>query len=304
MIGSAEYVDRNWDRLRRDAVAYLQIDQPGCRGATRWMSHSNNELRRFQQRIDDRLLADRPHGWRRSTKIGDSSFFGLGVPMFAGIAAFDEAVLKETANATFGWWHHTDKNTLDKVDWDLLRLHAELYAAYAWELCTAAVLPFEFVSVADAIGGRLRELAGASDTLRLQPVIARAASFRVEALKFDQLCQDVQARYASGSINDPEPAEALNRCIKRLSRTLLAVESTAAGVYAHDPYGLTAQGTILPSLFDMRHLSTLPADSEDRWMLQVRLVRARNWIADALDDATGEISRTLAELRRLNPTWA
>jgi Zn-dependent M28 family amino/carboxypeptidase len=36
MVGSSWYVDRNWDRLRRHAVAYLQIDQPACAGTSRW----------------------------------------------------------------------------------------------------------------------------------------------------------------------------------------------------------------------------------------------------------------------------
>src|SRR6266850_231177 len=41
MIGSSWFVDRNWDRLREHAVAYLQIDQPACAGTTRWSSASN-----------------------------------------------------------------------------------------------------------------------------------------------------------------------------------------------------------------------------------------------------------------------
>ena len=49
MIGSAWFVDRNWDRLREHAVAYLQIDQPACAGTTRWSAASNVELKRFHQ---------------------------------------------------------------------------------------------------------------------------------------------------------------------------------------------------------------------------------------------------------------
>ena len=49
MIGSSWFVDRNWDRLREHAVAYLQIDQPACAGTTRWSAASNVELKRFHQ---------------------------------------------------------------------------------------------------------------------------------------------------------------------------------------------------------------------------------------------------------------
>ena len=44
MIGSSWYVDRNWDRLREHAVAYLQIDQPACAGTSRWAASANAEL--------------------------------------------------------------------------------------------------------------------------------------------------------------------------------------------------------------------------------------------------------------------
>ena len=118
MIGSSWFVDRNWDRLRRNGVAYLQIDQPGCIGATGWGSTANTELRRFQQAIDARLTGNRPRSCRRALKIGDTSFLGVGVPMLTSLATYDPGYLKETANATLGWWHHTVENTLDKVDWD------------------------------------------------------------------------------------------------------------------------------------------------------------------------------------------
>ena len=37
--------------------------------------------------------------------------------------------------------------------------HIRIYAAYLWELCTAPVLPFEFVGVAGEFKGRIGELA-------------------------------------------------------------------------------------------------------------------------------------------------
>ena len=153
MIGSSWFVDRNWDRLRRNGVAYLQIDQPACIGATCWGSTANTELKRFQQAIDARLTGNRPRSWRRALKIGDTSFLGVGVPMLTSLATYDPEYLKQTANATLGWWHHTVENTLDKVDWDALPLHLQVYGAYLWELCTAPVLPFDYAAVADEIAG-------------------------------------------------------------------------------------------------------------------------------------------------------
>ena len=60
MIGSSWFVDRNWDRLREHAVAYLQIDQPACAGTTRWSSASNVELKRFHQGVEGACSATGP----------------------------------------------------------------------------------------------------------------------------------------------------------------------------------------------------------------------------------------------------
>ena len=75
MASSSWYVDRNWERLRRDAVAYLQIDQPACRGAGCWNGAANIELRRFQQAVDARMRrsASAAGGARRRSATPRSS---------------------------------------------------------------------------------------------------------------------------------------------------------------------------------------------------------------------------------------
>ena len=99
--------------------------------------------------VEKRILGSRPAAWRRAVKNGDASFFGLGVPMLAAQGAFTEEELKKTALAKLGWWHHSIENTIDKLDFDFMQPHLRVYAAYLWELCTAPVLPFEYVA-----GGR------------------------------------------------------------------------------------------------------------------------------------------------------
>ena len=88
----------------------------------------------------------------------------------------------------------------------------------------------------------------------------------------------------------------LNDGFKRLSRLLVPLASTAKGTYGHDPYGYTPQGTMIPSLYDVPALGELASDSEQRWMLETQLVRARNRLADTLDDARNVIETTLRML--------
>lgn len=295
MIGSSWFVDRNWDRLREHMVAYFQIDQPACVGTTRWGTSSNAELRRFHQGIERRLMPGREHVWKRAVKIGDASFFGLGVPMMHAEGAFTEAELKATALANLGWWHHSLECTVDKVDFTWMRDHLTMYGAYLWELLTAPVLPFTYTGVAEQFIGRLNELAVAGKAIRLDGALARAEGFREAAARFDQAAEGWRERYRRSDVKDEEPAEILNRCMKRLGRLLIPLESTSVGTYGHDPYGLTPQTTMIPCLYDVPRVAALP-EAEERWMLETKLVRQRNRVADALGDARGLIDDTLRRL--------
>ena len=52
--------------------------------------------------------------------------------------------------------------------------HLRVYAAYLWELCTAVVLPFEYVSVADQFIERLDQLKAGAEGVGLQGAVDRA----------------------------------------------------------------------------------------------------------------------------------
>jgi hypothetical protein len=243
------------------------------------------------------LLGDRQVSWRRAVKTGDASFFGLGVPMLHGEGAFTEEELQATALANLGWWHHSLENRRDKLDWAWMEHHLRIYGAYLWELCTAPVLPFEFVSVADQFVERLQELRAAGRSIGLDSAVDLAKQFGEAATRLEAVANQWRARYRTTDVSDDGPAEVLNACMKRLSRLLVPLQSTAKGTYGHDPYGLTSQTTMIPCLYEVPRLAQLPADSEERWMLETQLVRERNRVADALSDARTLIDETLRQLR-------
>lgn len=294
MAGSAWFADRYWDKLRDHACAYLQIDQPGCIGTTQWHTASNAELKRFHQRVEEQFLEGREIHWQRVAKSGDSSFVGVGIPMMFGHSSFTKNELQESALATLGWWHHSIENRLDKLDWDWMQLHARIYAAYLWELCTAPVLPFTYGPVADQIIDRLKELRRVGATVGLDGALARAHDFSQAAASLDRAAESVRAAFAAGK-GDENLARLLNRTMKRMSRLLVPLQSTAKGTYGHDTYGYTPQTTMIPCLYDVPRLAGLE-DGEERWMLETKLVRDRNRVADTLSDAIAVIDDTLAQM--------
>jgi len=294
MAGSAWYADQHWDKLRDHACAYLQIDQPSCTGTTVWHTTSNVELKQFHQREETQLLPEREISWKRVAKNGDASFIGLGVPMFQGEGAFTPAELKASALATRGWWHHSIECTMDKVDWAWMQPHMRIYAAYLWELCTAPVLPFHYVPVAEQVIVRLRELEAEGAVVGIAGALAIAERLAVVAKAFDEAAETVRAGFASGRGSEPK-ATSLNRAMKRVSRLVVPLMSSAVGKYGHDVYGYTPQGTMIPSLYDVPRLAALP-EGEARWMLQTQVVRDRNRVADTLADAIAILEDALALL--------
>ena len=294
MAGSAWFADRNWDALRRHCVAYMQIDQPACIGTTEWETSSNAELKTFHSEIEKQLLSKKIK-WKRSVKSGDSSFFGIGIPMFHGEGSFTEAELKATANATLGWWHHSIENRLDKMDWALMQEHIRVYAAYLWELTTAPVLPFRFSPVAEQVIARLEQFKEPGRAVGIEGAQAAARAFAEAATKIDAASSSEAERFKGGRGSEVA-ALLLNGAMKRLSRILVPLQSTAIGTYGHDPYGYTPQTTMIPCLYDLTELAALP-DGEQRWMLETKLVRARNRVADALQDSAAIIHDALAQLK-------
>jgi len=295
MVGSSWFVDHYWDRLREHAVAYIQIDQPGFIGTTRWRTRSNAEMYRFHQEIERRLL-HKPIDWHLAVKTGDSSLFGMGVPMLTAGGTYTQAELDQTANATLGWWHHSIENTIDKLDWSLMEELIRIHGAYVWELCTAPIIPYDFTRVADCFIERLQKLGPAGRPLNMIAAIDRAKELRNTAERLNKETTKWQERYRSGTESNETPAGILNTCIKRLSRMLIPVVSTEKGTYAPDTYGYIPQSTIIPGLYDMTRLERLPHNNEERCMLETKLIRVRNKVADTLADATREIEQTLRQL--------
>lgn len=286
MISSSRFADLEWDRLRRDCVAYLQIDQPAITGSSTWHLHSTDDIQSWAMRTTRSVLGDMEVHWRRQQKNGDSSFFGVGLPCVAGEMSFTDDEIQATALATLGWWHHSLHNTIDKVDKERLKLHLRVYAHWMWDLLTAPILPYEYEPVGRRFFERLSELARQPvPGIDLAGAVERAQAFQAIAGRLDAAGREWGAR--TGSSDADRAAQILNQATIGLSRTLVPVASTVVGSYGQDRYGHAWQTQMIPSLVPYPRLASLATDSEEWQTWWVAMVRARNQVVDALDQAIG-----------------
>jgi hypothetical protein len=281
MISSSRFADTRWDRLRRDCVGYLQIDQPAMAGATTWRLDSTDDVRGFLTRATREVVGDAEIHWASMRRTGDTSFFGVGLPTFAGIMSFTDEEIRRTALATLGWFHHSIHNTLDKVDRGHLALHLRVYARWLWELLTAPLLPFTYEPLAARLLGGLEALATTQvPEIELASVVDRARELRQAAAALD----DLVSRERAGS--DQAAADRLNQAMLGLSRLLVPLAATVAGPYGQDRYGHAWQAGAIPALGGYAALSDPATDPETRATTWVATIRARNRIADTLEHAT------------------
>jgi hypothetical protein len=281
MIGSSTFVDRRWDDLTRHGVAYVQIDQPALVGTSLWECRSDPELRDYHTAVERRILGDMPLEWGRLVKTGDTSFFGVGVPSIASRTAFTKAEIEAMGDGNLGWWHHTDENTTERLDKDLLAVHLRVYAAYLWGLLTLPILPARFTPTVQAMAERIVQLEPHAGPLDLQPIAALAGETLAAVRRLDAAADAHSAQPTPSA----ESAGTLNDALKGLSRILVPLGGTVADRYAHDPYGLSAQTTLLPGLYDLTRLADLLPGSDERYLLETELIRQRNRLADGLSAA-------------------
>ncbi len=295
MISSSRFADLRWDRLRRDCVAYMQIDQPAITGSSTWHLHSTDDIQSWAVRTTQSVLGTMPVHWRRQQKNGDSSFFGVGLPCVAGEMSFTDEEIRATALASLGWWHHSLHNTIDKVDKGRLELHLRVYAQWMWELLTAPILPYEYEPVANRFVDRLSELTKQPvSNIDMAGAVERAQAFQTVADRLDALSRDWSAR--TGADDAEQAANVLNQAMIGLSRTLVPVASTVVGPYGQDRYGHAWQTQMIPSLVPYPTLASLPTDSEEWQTWWVAMTRARNRVTDALDQATAIASTAIERL--------
>lgn len=279
--GSTWFVDHYWERINRDAVAYLNIDSVGMKGTSLFNISSCPELHEFVKDCAEATLPKSlPIEMHNLERIGDQSFFGIGVAAATGRHGFSKEIVKEYNGATLGWYNHTEFDTFDEVDEEVLSGDLAYWNAVVTALGTTRVLPHRFAPrLADMQARFERGLAAiqADDITGLHRIPAALSDLAPLAAWFDG--------HLAGLTLNGEDGTRANRIVTRLSRQLTFVTGSASGKYEQDSYGISTLKLPVPFLGAIEPYLAAEAESDAYYTHLTRLQRDRHVITDAIQSA-------------------
>jgi hypothetical protein len=269
--GSTWFVDNHFSLLHNHAVGYLNIDSPGVRETELWDCRYNmGEIEHITGAVVKEQSGQDPN-IRRPLRAGDQSFLGVGLP---SLGAFRMLPLEHPDRKAVGggggaYWWHSPEDTLDKADAKILALDCEVYVAITLRMTQPEVIPYRFTASAQDFIDQLSTVQkAAGEHLDLSSALEAANAYHAAAEKL-----------SASPISD---VATLNDGLKQITRVINPVLFTINGPYEMDP---ALQMGILPGLAQTGQLLTLDPNSDDYHFLRTKLVRQKNRIEDALQQA-------------------
>lgn len=303
--GSTWYADNFWLDLDKNCIAYMNLDGPGTRGSQtdKVAAWAWPELEEFGRRIAREWTGKEPEpGYFapvgkvfRPFRAGDSAFQGLGIPEISiglpGLPEDHPDYAPYVGGSEGAWWWHTPEDTLDKIDTKALARDAELRMVELYALANARILPYKISAIANSFLVALQELqARAGSHLDMSAAIARAQRLKAEALDLEKLIERMNAEARAGRPVPEVKAKAINRALLRASHILNAALYTESGRFDQDR---AAAIPILPGLQRAAELARLDAESDRYGFLKTEMVRERNRVEAALDEALEQITTSV-----------
>jgi hypothetical protein len=270
--GSTWFTDAFAADLDDNCLAQINCDSPGCRWAT-----SYHETRAFTESagiaagaIRD-VVPDAVIETMRPPQAGDYSFNNIGLPSFFMLSSTMPEALRREKNyydvsgcgANIAW--HTENDTLEIADRDILLKDIKIYLLSALRIANAEILPFDWTATCDEFLGTIAAYEKSSQGFAdLSP--SRAAT---EALK------------AALATLDKAPPKARNTALHALSRILVPINYTNQPRFRHDP------AYTVPQLPTLAIAAELPGftDPHMRRCAMTELLRGQNRFVAAVTQA-------------------
>jgi hypothetical protein len=286
--GSAWYADHFADEIDEWCVAHLNIDSPGCAGATAydevmWMAEAAELcLGSIADAAGAQARGMRPlrAGDYSFNQIGPSAFYMLlsNIPKDERKARGDYAV--GGCGGSTVW--HTPDDGPEVADLDVLQRDLRIYLTTILRVANSPVHPFDYAATVDEIAaavGKYQDAAGAA--FDLTPVIEDLRGLRAAILQWRVEAE----RRVAAAPGDAELRRSLNATIRRLARRLVPLNYARGERFDHDP---AVKLPAVPRLDAAALLASAPTQMQP--FVRTALVRERNKIRATIREARREVS--------------
>jgi N-acetylated-alpha-linked acidic dipeptidase len=279
--GSTWFADNFWADLNANCLGYINIDSPGSQGANDYSDLTASEDVRQLVAQSVSAVAGSAGTPERPFRAGDQSFWGAGVSsLHMLLSNMPRAQWYDVGGCGMNWWWHTEYDTLDTADRDVLVTDTQIYALGALRLTQPERLPHQMLPLAQAAERLVGEIAAAAGgNFDLSHVLTSASALRTAATEFDMA--KASGAGETGRIN------AATLAVLRILTPLLYTE---AGPFGHDPANSVPP---LPGLDPARKLGRLDPASHEFKLLYTRMVRQRNRTVHELERATDVLQQAL-----------
>jgi hypothetical protein len=285
--GSTWYADTFAHDLDEKCIAQLDIDSPGCAGATAyeevmWMAEADALCRAS---IRDAVGVE--PGRVRPLRAGDYSFNQIGpTGLYMLLSNIPLEERKRRGYYAVGGcggntaWHTPD-DLMPVADLEILRRDLAVYLTTIIRILNAPLHPFDYTQTVDELASAIGQYqqAAASD-LDFGPIVRELAGLRDDLQAWRT---DAETRLG-GARGDAVLRRRLNGVLRRVARLLVPLNYARGERFDHDP--ALKFGTV-PRLEATLGLPS--ASAEIKPFLKVGLVREANKVRAILRDARREL---------------
>jgi hypothetical protein len=286
--GSTWYADTFAIDLARGCVAQVNCDSPGCRWADTYNELSAmSETEPFIDQVIREVTGITPQP-ERPPRAGDFSFNGIGLSSFYMLSSTmsDEARAERDYYAVGGCggniaWH-TEDDTLEIADRDILLRDMRMYGASLLRVLNAGIHPVDWRRTTAEFRSTLAQYQGAASGL---------FDFSPAIRELDALDASLARFYAACEAAAPDEIERLNGVQRRLGRILIPVNYSRMPDFRHDP------ALNVPPLPDLAPALSAPAftgDPAKTGILVAHLQRGLNRLIWALIQARETVDNAMA----------
>jgi hypothetical protein len=283
--GSTWYSDKFALDLDENCVMQVNCDSPGCRWATSY--HHTTAMPETWTMVKDVIeqvagqtpQIARPHqaGDYSFNNIGISSFFMLSSTMPDDLRAEKGYYAVSGCGGNIAW--HTENDTLDIADRDILLTDIKIYLASVLRVVNAAVLPVDWRATVDEFARTAATYAKAGgDLVDLSAVTGAIDGLGVSLAAF-------YAAVDGGRV----PADRANDVQMRLARLLVPVNYTTAPRFTHDPAITRAPLPLIDMAMDVAQMQ-----GEQQLVTLTQILRGANRTAAALIAARRLVDAAMA----------